>query len=102
MANNKNNGSDKAKADLAKAAAASAKKQSQNQKNKGGKKSGGLFGYLRGVRQEFRKVVWPTRQELISYTIVVIATCTVFAVGFWLMDMGILEVLKQLLGITLS
>ena len=58
--------------------------------------------FFQGVKHELSKVVWPTRQELISYTIVVIATCTVFAVGFWLMDMGILEVLKQLLGITLS
>ena len=102
MANNKNNGSDKAKADLAKAAAASAKKQSQNQKNKGGKKSGGLFGYLRGVRQEFRKVVWPTRDELTTDTIVVIGCVVFFAVAFWLIDTGFLAALKGILGITLS
>ena len=58
--------------------------------------------FFSGVRQELSKVVWPTRQELISYTVVVIATCAMFAIGFWLLDMGILEILKQLLGITLS
>ena len=102
MANNKNNGSDKAKADLAKAAAASAKKQSQNQKNKGGKKSGGLIAYLRGVRQEFRKVVWPTRDELTTDTIVVIGCVIFFAAAFWLIDTGFLAALKGILGITLS
>ncbi len=102
MANNKTNGSDKAKADLAKAAAVSAKKQSQNQKNKGGKKSGGLIAYLRGVRQEFRKVVWPTRDELTTDTIVVIGCVIFFAVAFWLIDTGFLAALKGILGITLS
>ena len=102
MANNKTNGSDKAKADLAKAAArqASAKKQSQNQGK--GKKKGGFIAYLRGVRQEFRKVVWPTREELTTDTVVVIGCVVFFAVAFWLIDTGFLAALKGILGITLS
>jgi preprotein translocase subunit SecE len=74
-------------------------KKSGNKKNQ---KNESMKDYFLGVKQELSKVVWPTRKELISYTVVVIATCTVFAVGFWLMDMGILEILKQMLGITLS
>ena len=70
--------------------------------NKRKKDSESAATYFAGVKQELGKVVWPTKKELISYTVVVIATCTIFAVGFWLMDMGILEALKQLLGITLS
>lgn len=83
---------------VAKKAADTAKK-SANKKNQ---KNESFGDFWQGVRHELSKVVWPTRQELISYTVVVVATCTAFAVGFWLMDMGILEVLKQLLGITLS
>ena len=79
--------------------AAETAEKSGNKKNQ---KNESAADFFQGVKHELSKVVWPTRQELISYTIVVIATCTVFAVGFWLMDMGILEVLKQLLGITLS
>ena len=79
--------------------AAETAKKSGNKKNQ---KNESAADFFQGVKHELSKVVWPTRQELISYTIVVIATCTVFAVGFWLMDMGILEALKQLLGITLS
>ena len=95
MANNKKDGSSE---QLAKQAQASAKKQSQNSQ----KKKGGIISYLRGVRQEFRKVVWPTREELTTDTIVVIGCVLFFAVAFWLIDTGFLAALKGILGITLS
>jgi preprotein translocase subunit SecE len=79
-----------------------AKKEKTAKKGANKKENESAAGFFAGVKQELSKVVWPTKKELISYTIVVIATCTVFAVGFWLMDLGILEALKQLLGITLS
>ena len=61
-----------------------------------------LRDYWKGVKLEMSKVVWPTRQELVTYTGVVIATCAVFALGFWLIDTGFLALLKTVLGITLS
>ena len=102
MANNTSNGSkqEKSREELAKAAQASANKKSQNSKNQG--KKGGLIAYLKGVRQEFRKVVWPTREELVTDTVVVFACVIFFAVGFWLIDTGFLAALKGILGITLS
>ena len=77
-------------------------KEKSSAKKTSKKKKGNNTSYFAGVKQELSKVVWPTREELISYTVVVIATCAAFAVLFWLLDMGILEVLKRLLGITLS
>lgn len=65
-------------------------------------KKPGYREYWKGVRLEMSKVVWPTRQELATYTGVVIATCAVFALGFWLIDTGFLAALKAFLGITLS
>ena len=102
MANNNSNGSaqNSSKEELAKAAQASANKKSQNNKKQG--KKGGLLAYLRGVRQEFKKVVWPTREELVTDTVVVFACVIFFAVGFWLIDTGFLAALKGILGITLS
>lgn len=70
--------------------------------NKKDKKSGGLFAYLKGVKQEFGKVVWPTREELVTDTIVVFGCVIFFAVAFWLVDTGFLAALKGILGITLS
>ena len=49
-----------------------------------------------------KKVVWPTKKEVTSYTAVVIATCAIFALGFWLIDTGVLAALKAVLGVTLN
>ena len=66
------------------------------------KKKPGLKEYFRGVRTEMKKVVWPTRSEVVSYTVVVIAVCAAFALAFWLIDTGILAALKAVLGVTLN
>jgi preprotein translocase subunit SecE len=65
-------------------------------------KKGGAMEYLKGVRQEMKKVVWPTKKELGSFAAVVVATCAVFALGFWLIDTGVLAALRAVLGITLN
>ena len=39
----------------------------------------GLAGYPRGVWEELKKVVWPTRDELLRMTGIVIATVIIFA-----------------------
>lgn len=67
-----------------------------------GKKRESTLDYWKGVRQEMKKVVWPTRKELGLYTVVVIFTCAVFALGFWAIDSGFLAILRAVLGITLS
>lgn len=62
----------------------------------------GAGAYLKGVRKEMSKVVWPTRKELGTYAVVVLGMCAVFALGFWLIDMGVLAALRSVLGITLN
>ena len=39
---------------------------------------GGFGKFFRGVKAELKKVVWPTRKELINYTIVVFLLIYVF------------------------
>lgn len=63
---------------------------------------GNLKEYFKGVKTEMKKVVWPTRKELGSYTVVVVAVCAAFALAFWLVDTGFLAVLRGILGITLT
>lgn len=43
----------------------------------GKKKRTGARQFLKEVRQELRKVDWPSRRELISYTVVVLVTVIV-------------------------
>ena len=56
--------------------------------------------YFRGIRTEMKKVVWPTRKELVSFTTVVIIACTFFALLFAAVDTAFLSGLKAFLGIS--
>lgn len=75
------------------------KKAAQNTSTSGKK---GFINFFRGVKQELSKVVWPTRDELVTDTIAVFAAVALFAVAFWVIDTAFLAALKHLLGITLS
>lgn len=67
---------------------------------KSDKKRGGIREYFKGVKIEMKKVVWPTRKELISYTGVVLFTCIIFGLGIWAVDSGFLAALKAGLNIS--
>lgn len=58
------------------------------------RKKGSLKEYFKGVRLEMKKVVWPTKKELGSFTAVVLATCAAFALVFWAVDTGVLAAIK--------
>ena len=56
--------------------------------------------YFKGIRTEMKKVVWPTRKELISYTGLVVFVCVALGVGIWLVDSAFLASLKYVLNIS--
>ena len=58
------------------------------------KKRGSIKEYFKGVKLEMKKVVWPTKKELGSFTAVVLATCAAFALVFWAVDTGVLAAIK--------
>ncbi|MFQ8602933.1 MAG: preprotein translocase subunit SecE [Anaerovoracaceae bacterium] len=61
---------------------------------RGNRKRGSLKEYFKGVKLEMKKVVWPTKKELGSFTAVVLATCAAFALVFWAVDTGVLAAIK--------
>lgn len=65
------------------------------------KEKQGLRAYFRGIKTEMKKVVWPTKKELGSYTVVVIATCLFFALIFWGIDSAVLAMLRGILNISI-
>ena len=69
-------------------------------KNTAVKKSGGMGEYFRGIRTEMKKVVWPTRKELVSFTGVVLFVCIILGLGIWAFDSAFLASLKYLLNIS--
>ncbi|MDO5441535.1 MAG: preprotein translocase subunit SecE [Bacillota bacterium] len=64
-------------------------------------KKTGLGEYLKGVKAELKKVVWPTKKETVKLTFIVIVVCALFALFFWLVDTGCLVVLEKVLNIAM-
>jgi preprotein translocase subunit SecE len=56
-----------------------------------------LGEFLKDVRSEMRKVIWPSREEVQSTTTVVLVTVFIFAAYFWLVDNIIGRAIEALL-----
>ncbi|KPC77587.1 preprotein translocase subunit SecE [Laceyella sacchari] len=54
----------------------------------------GTSGFFRGSVQELKKVRWPNRQEMVNYTMVVVLTVLVLALFFFIIDQGILQLVR--------
>ncbi len=46
-----------------------------------------IWGYFQDAQIEVRKVVWPTRQETVQTTLIVILMVILVAIILWLLDM---------------
>ncbi|WP_223703248.1 preprotein translocase subunit SecE [Sutcliffiella deserti] len=53
-----------------------------------------LINFFRGVNREMKKVTWPKRKELTRYTITVVSTVIFVAVFFYVIDLGISELIR--------
>ena len=66
-------------------------------------KKPGFFARIRNwfgdVRTEMHKVVWPSREELKTYTVAIIAMLVVFGVVIWLVDTGIVAAIAGYTGL---
>jgi preprotein translocase subunit SecE len=50
---------------------------------------GSTFSFFADSWTELKKVRWPNRKELTSYTLVVLVTIVFVTIYFWLLDIGI-------------
>ena len=57
-----------------------------------------LWKFIQGSRVELRKVVWPTREETIQTTLVVLVFALIGGVFFWLLDLVLLYVTSKITG----
>ena len=53
--------------------------------------------FLREVRAELKKVAWPNKQELISYTGIVFVSVVFVALLIWLIDAGLTQALRLII-----
>jgi len=52
---------------------------------------------LKDIRQELKKVHWPSRRELTVFTSVVLAAIFFIGVFFWILDTGFAGLLRLIL-----
>jgi preprotein translocase subunit SecE len=57
-----------------------------------------LWEFAGDARTEVRKVVWPTRQETVQTTLVVIVMVLILGIILWLFDMMLMGILRLLTG----
>ena len=57
-----------------------------------------LWRFIQGSRVELRKVIWPTNQETMQTTLTVLVFTLIMAVFFWLLDMGLGAIARQVTG----
>jgi preprotein translocase subunit SecE len=57
-----------------------------------------LWKFIQGARVELNKVVWPTREETIQTTLVVLAMAAIGGVFFWALDFFLLWLYQLVTG----
>jgi preprotein translocase subunit SecE len=60
---------------------------------------GGRLGrYIREIISEMRKVLWPSRRELVTYTIVVIVFVVIMITIVGFLDLGLAKLVLKVFG----
>jgi preprotein translocase subunit SecE len=57
-----------------------------------------VVGFGREARAEVRKVVWPSRQETVQTTLMVIVAVIIIGIFLWLIDMVLLSAVQYFTG----
>jgi preprotein translocase subunit SecE len=57
-----------------------------------------LWKFIQGARVELNKIVWPTREETIQTTLVVLVVALIGGVFFWLLDLFLLWLTTRIPG----
>ncbi|NCA89724.1 MAG: preprotein translocase subunit SecE [Gammaproteobacteria bacterium] len=57
-----------------------------------------LWQFVGDARTEVRKVVWPTRQETLQTTLIVVVMVMILGIILWLFDMMLMAILRFLTG----
>lgn len=54
--------------------------------------------FLKDVRTELKKVIWPTREQLTNNTVTVLLMCLIVGIVIWVADWGLTEIMKWTLA----
>lgn len=56
-----------------------------------------IVTFIKEARVELGKVVWPSRQEVVKHTLIVIGVCVVTAVIIGVLDLSFASILKAVI-----
>ncbi|MDE6657413.1 MAG: preprotein translocase subunit SecE [Oscillospiraceae bacterium] len=86
-----------AKKDTDKNLEKSSKKEKTDKKSE--KKSSGIGKWFKDLKIEFHNVTWPTKQTVMINSSIVLGTIIIASIFVGLLDAGLLELIKFLLGL---
>lgn len=56
-----------------------------------------MVEFVKGSRNELKKVHWPKREQLTVYTAVVLVTVAIIGAYFWVLDTGFLGIIQLII-----
>jgi preprotein translocase subunit SecE len=56
-----------------------------------------MVTYVREAKDELKKVTWPSRDEVTSFTMVVVVAVLVISIFLWLVDSGLMFLIKTVM-----
>ena len=63
------------------------------------KKKGGIKKYLKDLRSEIKKVVWPSRKQVVNNSSIVMTVMIIMGMFLFAIDTGLAAAIKALLSI---
>ncbi len=57
-----------------------------------------FINFVKEAKEELRKVTWPDRDEVTSFTIVVVITVIMISLFLWLVDSALMKLVKVVMG----
>ena len=57
-----------------------------------------FIDFVKEAKEELRKVTWPDRDEVTSFTIVVVITVIMISLFLWLIDSALMRLIKVVMG----
>ena len=67
-------------------------------KEKKSKKENSVLKFFRDLKGEFKKIVWPSKKQIINNTIIVIVAIIVIGCFIWALDFGLGALIKLFLA----
>jgi preprotein translocase subunit SecE len=56
-----------------------------------------MITYVREAKDELKKVTWPSRDEVTSFTIVVVVAIFAISIFLWAVDSGLMYLIKTVM-----